>query len=410
MSFEGISIVGFQAAGVEAGIKKHGGLDLALIVADQPCSAAAVFTQNRIQSPAVQFDRALLQRNAQAIQAVVINSGCANAVTGAQGHQNAAATAQAVQEALGLPVDSVCVMSTGVIGEQLPMPKLLAGIPEAAEQLRADGWHEAALAIMTTDTRPKLVQHQATLPSGAQIQFVGIAKGAGMIHPNMATLLSVVCTDAAIAPDTLQEALRYAADRSFNSMTIDGDSSTNDTLLVLSAGNREQPPKGYRGNREQINSAEHSDFPAFRDALTAACIELAKMVARDGEGATKFVTIDVTGARSWEDARQIGRTIATSALVKTAIYGTDANWGRIFMAAGRAGVELNPDTLALWFGDVQLTANGAPLAYSEADAHATLLGDEVFIRLDLRMGDEHATVWTCDFGPDYVSINADYRT
>jgi glutamate N-acetyltransferase/amino-acid N-acetyltransferase len=376
-------------------------LDLALIVADQPCTAAAVFTQNRIQSPAVQFDRALLQRNAQVIQAVVINSGCANAVTGEQGMKNAAATAQAVQKTLGLPADSVCVMSTGVIGEQLPMPKLLHSIPQATEQLRPDGWHDAARAIMTTDTRPKLVQHQATLPGGEQIRFVGIAKGAGMIHPNMATMLSVVCTDTAIEPNALQEALRYAADRSFNSMTIDGDSSTNDTLLVLARRTR---------NTSQINSLEHADFLAFRDALTAACIELAKMVARDGEGATKFVTIDVTGARSWDDARQIGRTIATSALVKTAIYGTDANWGRIFMAAGRAGVELNPDTLALWFGDVQLTANGAPIAYSEADAHATLLGDEVYIRLDLGMGDEHATVWTCDFGPEYVSINADYRT
>jgi len=399
MSDEAIFIDGFRAAGVEAGIKKHGGLDLALIVANQPCTAAAVFTQNRIQSPAVQFDRSLLQRNAQGIQAVVINSGCANAVTGEQGHQNAAATAQAVQETLGLPADSVCVMSTGVIGEQLPMPKLLAGIGQAAEQLRSDGWHNTARAIMTTDTRPKLVQHAATLPNGAQIQFVGIAKGAGMIHPNMATLLSVVCTDAAIEPDALQEALRYAAERSFNSMTIDGDSSTNDTLLVLST----------RGG-EQIDSTNHPNFTAFRDALTAACIELAKKVARDGEGATKFVTLDVTGARSWEDARQIGRTIATSALVKTAIYGTDANWGRIFMAAGRAGIDINPDTLALWFGDVQLTANGAPITYSEADAHATLLGDEVFIRLDLGMGGEHATVWTCDFGPEYVSINADYRT
>lgn len=395
-----IFIAGFRAAGVEAGIKKHGGLDLALIVADHPCTAAAVFTQNRIQAAAVQFDRALLQRNAQAIQAVVINSGCANAVTGEQGHQNAAATAQAVQQTLDLPADSVCVMSTGVIGQQLPMPKLLEGIPLAAEHLRADGWHDAALAIMTTDTRPKLIQHTATLPNGEQIKFVGIAKGAGMIHPNMATLLSVVCTDAAIELDALQEALRYAADRSFNSMTVDGDSSTNDTLLVLAQGS----------GVDHIDSTNHPNFLAFREALTAACIELAKMIARDGEGATKFVTIDVTGARSWDDARQIGRTIATSALVKTAIYGTDANWGRIFMAAGRAGVELDPNTLALWFGDVQLTANGAPLPYSEADAHNTLLGDEVFIRLDLGMGREHATVWTCDFGPDYVSINADYRT
>lgn len=399
-------IQGFRAAGVAAGVKKRGGLDLALIVADAPCTAAAVFTTNRIQSPAVQFDRALLERNAQGIQAVIINSGCANAVTGEQGHRNAAATAQAVQQQFKLAADSVFVMSTGVIGEQLPMDKLLKGIPVTAEQLRPDGWLNAAQAIMTTDTRPKLVRTSATLPNGTVINFVGIAKGSGMIHPNMATLLSLVCTDAPIQPLALQHALRYAADHSFNCMTIDGDSSTNDTLLVLASGAKHQDSQ----NNDAIDNIDSAAFKVFQDALTGICIELAKEIARDGEGATKFVTIDITGARSFNEARQIGRTIATSALVKTAIFGTDANWGRIFMAAGRAGVDIDPNTLALWFGDVQLTANGAPLAYSEADAHATLLGDEVYIRLDLGMGSEQATVWTCDFSQEYVTINADYRT
>jgi glutamate N-acetyltransferase/amino-acid N-acetyltransferase len=289
-------------------------------------------------------------------------------------------------------------MSTGVIGEQLPMDKLLGGIPEAAEQLRPDGWLDAAQAIMTTDTRPKLVRHQTTLPSGETVTLVGIAKGAGMIHPNMATLLSLVCTDAAVESWVLRAALKHAVERSFNCMTIDGDSSTNDTLLVLA--------NGTAGNDPLMSDT----FDAFRDALTAVCIELAKLVARDGEGATKFVTINVTGAYTFEEARQIGRTVATSALVKTAIFGTDANWGRILAAAGRAGVDLDPGKLALWFDDVQLVANGAPLAYSEADAHATLLSDEVYIRLDLGLGDEQATIWTCDFSQDYVSINADYRT
>lgn len=400
MNHESIMLPGFRAAGIAAGIKKRGGLDLALVVADQPCAAAAVFTTNQVKAAPVLFDQRLIKRNAGGIQAVLINSGCANAATGEQGLHNAAQAAQTLQNALDLPPDSVFVMSTGVIGAQLPMDKLLPSIPQAVEQLRADGWHDAAQAIMTTDTRPKLVQRSATLPSGETIAFVGIAKGAGMIHPDMATLLSLVCTDAAIDPDTLDTALHYAVDRSFNCMTIDGDTSTNDTLLVLANGT---------ANNATI-TVDTPAFEIFRDALTAICRDLAKMIAGDGEGATKFVTINVTGARTFAEARQIGRTIATSPLVKTAIFGTDANWGRIFMATGRAGVDIDPAKLALWFGDVQLTADGTPLHYSEEAAHATLLGKDVYVRLDLGLGSEQATVWTCDFSHEYVSINADYRT
>lgn len=395
------SVPGFRAAGIAAGIKKRGGLDLALIVSDAPCAAAAVFTTNAIQAAPVQFDRQMIEQNPAEIRAVVINSGCANAVTGEQGLRNTAATAEAVQQALDLQSHSVLVMSTGVIGAQLPMDKVLPGVADAARNLATGeaAGHAAARAIMTTDTRPKEFALRTRI-DGVPVTIGGMCKGAGMIHPNMATLLALVVTDAVIDPQTLDAALRYAVDRSFNCMTIDGDTSTNDTLLVLA--------NGVSGAK--IAAIDGPDFVQFRDALTVVCTELAKMVARDGEGATKFVQINVTGARSFEEARSIGRTIATSPLFKTAIFGTDANWGRVFMALGKAGVPLDPAKLALWFGDVQLVTDGAPLAYEEAEAHATLLGSDVFVRVDLGLGDAQATVWTCDFSHEYVSINADYRT
>jgi glutamate N-acetyltransferase/amino-acid N-acetyltransferase len=397
---DSLAVPGFQAAGIAAGIKKRGGLDLALIASDRPCTAAAVFTTNQVQAAPVLFDRTLIERNGEGLRAVVINSGCANAVTGEQGMRNATATAEAVQEALTLGPDTVFVMSTGVIGQQLPMEQLLSGIPVSAQDLAVDGWHDAALAIMTTDTRPKLVELGTTI-AGKDVKIAGICKGAGMIHPNMATLLALVCTDAAVEKKALDAALRYAVDRSFNCMTVDGDTSTNDTLLVLANGAAENIPITLDGTET---------FLQFQEALTAVCVELAQMIARDGEGATKLVTVLVTGAQNFEDARQVGRTIATSNLVKTAIYGTDANWGRVLAAVGRSGVEIDPERLALWFDNLQLVDAGAPLSYSETEAHATLTKSEVQIRVDLGLGNESATVWTCDFSHEYVSINADYRT
>ncbi len=394
-------VPGFRAAGVAAGIKKRGGLDLALVVSQTPCTAAAVFTTNAVQAAPVLFGRTLLERNARGIHAVIINSGCANAVTGELGLRNTEMTAQTVVDALDLPRDSVFVMSTGVIGQQLPMKELLSGIGGAVRQLGTDAeaGHAAARAIMTTDTRPKEVALRLTI-EGRPVTIGGICKGAGMIHPNMATLLALVCTDAVVEQQALATALSYAMERSFNCMTVDGDTSTNDTLLALANGTAGHPPI----------TLGSSAFEAFQTALTAVCSELAQLVARDGEGATKLVTIDITGARSFEEARQIGRTIATSSLVKTAIFGTDANWGRVLAAVGRSAVPVDPGRLALWFGDVQLVDAGAPLAYREADAHATLTGADVTMRVDLGLGDAGATVWTCDFSHDYVSINADYRT
>ena len=392
---------GFRAAGVAAGIKKRGGLDVALLVSDAPCVAAGVFTRNQIKAAPVRWDQAALAHNAHAMRAVVINSGCANAVTGAQGEADTADTALAVAEACDVAPTAVLVMSTGVIGQPLPMPKLHTGITAAVAALQggAEGWNAAAHAIMTTDTRPKLATKHCMIGATA-IMISGICKGAGMIHPDMATMLALVCTDAAVSVEALQAALGWATDRSFNAVTIDGDSSTNDTVLVLA--------NGVAGNA--AIQADTPEFAVFQVALTAVMSDLAQQIARDGEGATKFATIRVTGALAFADAQRIAKTIATSPLVKTALFGADANWGRVLAAAGRAGVMLDPTRLALWFDALQLVAEGAPTDYSEADAHATLTKAEVVITLDLGLGTAEATVWTCDFSHDYVSINADYRT
>jgi glutamate N-acetyltransferase/amino-acid N-acetyltransferase len=396
------AVPGFRAAGVACGIKKSGKLDFALVVSDHPCSAAAVFTTNRIQSPSVTFDRELLREHGDYLQAVAINSGCANAVTGAQGFADAREMARLAAAAIGDADAAVAVMSTGVIGQLLPMDRIADGIRMAAGALgeEPEHGHAAARAIMTTDTRPKEAAARIEI-GGTVITFAGMCKGSGMIHPDMATMLATVVTDAAIAPVVLQAAVRYAADRSFNAVTVDGDASTNDTFLVLA--------NGAAGNAP-IDVAEGDDFIRFRDALTAVAIRLAQEIARDGEGATKFVTVEVRGAPSFEAARQGARVIATSTLVKTAIYGEDANWGRVLAAIGRSGIEVDPERVALWFDDLQLVANGAPLQYEETDAHATLTKPDVKITVDLGLGDLAATVWTCDLSHDYVSINADYRT
>jgi len=396
------TVPGFRAAGVACGIKKSGALDLAMIVSDQVCAAAAVFTTNKIQSPAVTFDRELLHARADTIRAIVVNSGCANAITGARGFADAREMARLGAIALGDADIGVVVMSTGVIGQHLPMDRVATGIAMASEVLASDtdAGHAAAHAIMTTDTRPKEAAARVDI-GGVVVTLGGMCKGSGMIHPDMATMLAMVVTDVAVAPAALQPAVRYAADRSFNAVTIDGDASTNDTFLVLA--------NGVAGN-SLIEDTRDPRYVAFRDALTAVAARLAQEIARDGEGATKFVTVRVRGARSFDEARQGARIIATSSLVKTAIYGADANWGRVLAAIGRSGIEVDPDRLGLWFDDLQLVAAGAPLPYAEAEAHATLTKPEVTITVDLGLGDEAATVWTCDLSHEYVSINADYRT
>ena len=384
---------GFRAAGVACGLKANGALDLALVVGDAACACAGLFTTNRVRAAPVLYDQQVLARNRDSIRAVVANSGCANACTGEAGLADAQAMAEAAAQAIGCRADQVLVLSTGVIGKRLDVGKVRAGLAQAAPRLSRDGGADAAHAIMTTDTRPK-----ECAVRDARYAIGGMCKGAGMIHPNMATMLAVITTDTAISPGLLDRALRAAVDRSFNRISVDGDTSTNDTVLALA--------NGLSGHTVR----EGTDFEAFTDALTQTAIELATQIVRDGEGATKFVAIAVSGARNEADAAQVGKAIANSPLVKTALYGGDANWGRVLAAAGYSGVEIDPGSMALWFGDVQLVANGAPTACDESDAARAIAGRNVLIRLDLGLGHAGATIWTCDLSHDYVTINADYRT
>ncbi len=403
-------VQGFDAAAVAAGIKKSGAPDLALVASRVPCCAAAVFTRNLFPAAPVIFDRQLLAFNSESIHAVLINAGCANACTGPEGTANARLASEEVALHLGAHEHSVLVMSTGVIGVQLPMEKLLSGIPSVVEKLAPDGWEAAAAAIMTTDTRPKLATRTAVL-DGITVTLTGMAKGAGMIHPNMATMLSVVATDAAIAQPVLQQALTAANAVSFNRISIDGDTSTNDTVIVLA--------NGLAGN-DELAGTDSNAYAAFVAALTDLCTELAQAVVRDGEGVTRFVTVRVQGAASDAEAHHAANTIATSPLVKTAFFGGDANWGRILAAVGRAGIAVQPEQCALFIdggpmaasrsGEVQLVAGGVPLAYSEETAGAIFAQPEIDVRVDLGLGAGAATVWTSDLSYEYVRINGDYRT
>jgi glutamate N-acetyltransferase / amino-acid N-acetyltransferase len=404
------TVPGFDAAGIAAEIKKSGAPDLTLIASRTPCRAAATFTTNKFPAAPVTYDQQVLSLNPTGIHAVIINSGCANACTGVEGAANTKRTAEAVASALDADENAVLVLSTGVIGVQLPMEKLLAGIPKAAESLRPDGWEDASRAIMTTDTRPKLFTYTATI-GGQTVRFTGISKGAGMIHPNMATMLSTIVTDANIAQPLLQQALSAAVGKSFNCISIDGDTSTNDTVILLA--------NGLAGNAE-IASTDSTDYNTFLAALTVICIDLAQAVVRDGEGVTKFVTIQVNGALSDTEAHAGANTIAASPLVKTAFFGNDANWGRILAAIGRAGIAVEPAQCSLFvtggatngerLAELQLVAAGTPLRYQEADAAARFAQAELDVRVELGLGNGTATVWTCDLSHEYVSINGDYRS
>ncbi|MBX3063894.1 MAG: bifunctional glutamate N-acetyltransferase/amino-acid acetyltransferase ArgJ [Anaerolineae bacterium] len=386
------SVAGFQVAGIDAGLRKQPAPDLALIVMEAAGAAAGVFTSNKVQAAPVILDRALLADHPERIRAVLINAACANACTGEPGMENARSTQKWVAEMLGCQADEVLVMSTGVIGVQLPIEKMRAGIPVAAQSLSATNWAVAARAIMTTDTKPKSA---SVIADGYSI--AGIAKGAGMIAPNMATLLSTVVTDAVIAPALLQKALLEAVEVSFNRVVIDGDMSTNDTLLALASG-------------RSGTAINESNYPQFVASLTAVCENLARKIVADGEGVTRFITIHVKNAATSADARLIANTIATSPLVKTAFYGGDANWGRILAAAGRSGVDIDQWKASLWYDELQLVSNGLPLNYDDARANALAAQPEVTVTLDVNMGSADAIVWTCDLSHDYVSINGHYRT
>jgi len=396
------SPAGFTAVAVAAGIKKENQLDVALVVSENDCICAAMFTKNQVVAAPVIVDRETLAVNNSRLRAVVINSKNANACTGEPGLANARTTQQIAAQALGCEASQILVLSTGVIGVQLPMTKLEAGIAAGAKGLSRENGRLAAEAIMTTDTHPKHLAVTVNLSDGP-VTIGGMAKGAGMIHPNMATMLALLTTDAAVAPDVLHKLLQTAVNRSFNRISIDGDTSTNDTVLLLANG----------ASRTAVS--DPGSITQFGAALNQLCTALAQMIVRDGEGATKFVEIQVTGANNEADAHQIANTIATSPLVKTAFAGSDANWGRLLMAAGRAGVPFNQTKINLWIGvhqpdDLQLVANGTPAQYQEAEAAAVFAQPEFMVRLDLGEGEETAVVWTTDLSHEYVSINADYRT
>jgi glutamate N-acetyltransferase/amino-acid N-acetyltransferase len=376
---------------------------LALVCADVPCTAAAVFTTNRFRAAPVLYDQEIITANNQ-VQAAVINSGCANACTGAQGLVDTRDMAARVGAALGIPANTVFVMSTGVIGQLLPMEKIAAGIVAAHQALSDDGGHAAARAIMTTDTRPKEAAIQVEI-DGQLVTIAGICKGAGMIHPDMATMLAMLVTDAAIERKTLQSALQTVVGRTFNMISVDGDMSTNDTVLVLASG--------QAGNLT-ISDTTSPRYRAFLEGLQSVATSLAQAIVRDGEGASKFITICVTHAVDFAGAKRVAKSIANSILFKTAVYGEDANWGRVLCAAGYSGIEIDPDLVSLWMKNdvdsLQLVKEGSPFEIDEARAAAILAGDEVTFRLDLGQGNADATVWTCDLTHAYVDVNAHYRT
>jgi len=392
------SVKGIKVSGAHGGLKPEDALDVALVASDQPGQAAGVFTTNCVKAAPVLYNQVILANPSTPIRAVVTNSGCANACTGELGITNARLTAEHTARQLDCHPDEILVLSTGVIGVQLPMDALSKGIDAAVKTLDANKWDDAARAIMTTDTRPKI----ASLATDAGYTITGIAKGAGMIAPNMATMLAVITTDADVPGDALTGALQAAVQKTFNRIVVDGDMSTNDTVLLLANGASKTP----------VSAGD----PAFQAALESVCTQLAQAIVRDGEGATKFVTIEVTGAAATADAHTIAQSIARSPLCKTAFFGADPNWGRILCAAGYSGIEIPPDNLQLWLLDeggiptIHMVEDGQPCEYDEQPAIALMRQPEWGFRLDLGMGDKSATVWTCDLSYEYVTINGHYRT
>lgn len=386
---------GFRASAVACGIRTKGN-DVCLVVSDVPATAACVFTRNQVQAAPLAACRENLQASGGRARAIVVNAGNANACTGEQGLVAARRTAGEAARLLGLEARDVLVASTGVIGQQLPLEKLLGGLPQAVAELSIEGGAAAAKAIMTTDIVPK-ESGRMLVTRGGSVTIGGMAKGSGMIHPDMATTLAFVTTDAVVPEAILACCLRRATDLTFNRISVDGDTSTNDMIAVLANGASGIP----------IGEDEE---PVFLETLTATLLDLALMVARDGEGATKLVAVTVAGAESEAAALQVSRTIAGSLLVKTAIHGCDANWGRIVAAAGRSGVPIHPERLTVRLGDVEVLSPFYRSEWSEEAALKVLQGDTVPIVVDLGMGNGQATTWTCDLTKGYIDINASYRS
>jgi glutamate N-acetyltransferase/amino-acid N-acetyltransferase len=386
------SPAGFRAAGVHCGLKKSNP-DLALVVSERPAAVAGVFTTNQVKAAPVLYSQRIVASGAA--RAIVCNSGNANACTGEAGLRDSQETAALVADELGLLSNQVIVASTGVIGVPLDMEKLRAGIPRVVADLGASG-ETAARAIMTTDNFPKVCAARFRV-GDQEVTIGGMTKGAGMIQPNMATTLCFVTTDAGVDAATLQAALRVAVDGSYNSISVDGDTSTNDSVIVLA--------NGASGIRIENGTPEHD---AFVEALSMVTLELAKMIVRDAEGGTKVIEIEIQGARDDEEAKRTAFTIANSPLVKTAFYGCQANWGRILAAAGRAGVEMNEGRSGVWFNDVRVVRDGLAVGRDLRAAEAEMKKPEVTVRVDLGVGEGRARVWTSDLTEEYIRINGSY--
>jgi len=394
-------VAGVRLGIAEAGIRKPGRKDLLLVILPDGAAVAGVFTQNRFCAAPVLLCRENLLGAAR-IRALVVNTGNANAGTGARGLDDARTTCAEVARLMNLRPEQVLPFSTGVIMEPLPLARVLAGIPTCIEDLREDNWLSAAQAIMTTDTLPKAASRQIEV-DGRRVNVTGISKGAGMIHPNMATMLGFIATDAAVDPGTLQAMLGFASDRSFNAITVDGDTSTNDSLMLIASGAAGNSP---------VVSLQSVGGRALLDAVSEVATELAQAIVRDGEGATKFITIQVESGRSREECRRIAFAIAHSPLVKTAFFASDPNLGRILAAIGYAGVDdLDVARIDLFLDEVKVvTGGGRDPGYEEVHGQRVMQRNEIAIRVVLGRGDESATVWTCDLSHDYVTINAEYRT
>ena len=388
---------GFQAAGVKAGIKKSGNLDVAVIYTEKKAAVAGTFTKNAVAAAPVHVSKAVVATHTA--HAIVANAGCANACTGAQGETDAAAMQKIAADALGCTSADVIVGSTGIIGQLLPMDKVEQGIHAAVKALSADGSVDAGNAIITTDTYSK-AGATSVMIGGKEVRFGIIAKGSGMIRPDMATVLCFITTDADIDGVLLQEALSEVIEHSLNMISIDGDMSTNDMAIVLA--------NGAAGNPKITE--KNADYETFKEKLLALCQGISEKIAADGEGATKFITVHVKGAKSFADAKTVGMSVANSPLVKTAFFGEDPNWGRVICAVGYAGVPMNPNHTTVTFGGIPVYANGTGVSY-DADALRTVMtAHDIVVEIDLKDGTEEAKVWTCDFSYEYVKINGEYHT
>jgi glutamate N-acetyltransferase/amino-acid N-acetyltransferase len=397
-----LPIRGLSLGIAAAGIKKSNRNDLLLMVLDEGSRVAGLFTQNRFCAAPVIVAKEHLSDLNSSVRALVINTGNANAGTGQQGIDSARSTCSAVARLLGCDADQVLPFSTGVIMEQLPLEKLIAGLPTAINNLKPDNWFDAAGSIMTTDIVPKAVSRQIQI-KGRTVTITGIAKGSGMIRPNMATMLGYVATDASISQTLLQQILRHSADLSFNRITVDGDTSTNDAFILIATG---------QAGHDEIADLNSKDFRSLQDAVTEVSVHLAQAIVRDGEGATKFITVQVEGGVDQDECAKVAYAIAHSPLVKTAFFASDPNLGRILAAIGYAGInDLDVNQIKLYLDEVLVAENGGRAgSYLEADGQRVMNQDEITVRVVLNRGGSSVTVWTCDFSYDYVKINASYRS